>query len=97
VQTPDGPTAADIVAAAADTATDSSARSSFTAFDQTMSSEWRTALIGVVAYRLPIAKNTVFLLDGTVAISSSSSGASTLINSELDARPHSIRFQRASS
>ena len=44
VQTPDGPTAADIVAAAADTAIDSSARSSFTAFDQTMS-EWRTALV----------------------------------------------------
>jgi NTE family protein len=44
VQTPDGPTAAVIVAAAADTAIDSSARSSFTAFDQTMS-EWRTALV----------------------------------------------------
>jgi NTE family protein len=44
VQTPDGPTAADIVAAAADTAIDSSARSSFTAFDQTMS-EWRTILV----------------------------------------------------
>jgi len=44
VQTPDGPIAADIVAAAADTAIDSSARSSFTAFDQTMS-EWRTALV----------------------------------------------------
>jgi hypothetical protein len=57
----------------------------------------RPSCIGVVAYRLPIAKNTVFLLDGTVAISSSSSGASTLINSELDARPHSIRFQRADS
>lgn len=43
VQSPDGPTAPDIVAAAVDTAIDSSARSSFTAFDQTMS-EWRTAL-----------------------------------------------------
>src|ERR1700692_330202 len=53
--------------------------------------------IGVVAYRLPTAKNTGFLLDGTVVISSSSSGASTLISSEFDARPHSIRFQRASS
>ena len=43
-QSPDGPTAPDIVRAAADTAIDSSARSSFTAFDQTMS-EWRTSLV----------------------------------------------------
>ena len=44
VQSPEGPTAPDIVAAAVDTAIDSSARSSFTAFDQTMS-EWHTALV----------------------------------------------------
>ena len=42
-QSTDGPTAPEIVRAAADTAIDSSARSSFTAFDQTMS-EWRAAL-----------------------------------------------------
>src|SRR5580704_15780286 len=53
--------------------------------------------IGAVVYRRPTAKNTGFLPDGTVVISSSSSGASTLISSELAARPHSIRFQRASS
>src|SRR5271169_1062283 len=43
-QSPEGPTAPDIVRAAADTAVDSSARSSFTAFDQTMS-EWRASLV----------------------------------------------------
>ena len=43
-RSPDGPTAPDIVAAAADTAIDSSARSSFTAFDHTMS-EWHDALL----------------------------------------------------
>jgi NTE family protein len=43
-QSPDGPTAIEIVRAAADTAIDSSARSSFTAFDQTMT-EWRDALV----------------------------------------------------
>jgi NTE family protein len=43
-QSIDGPTAPEIVRAAADTAIDSSARSSFTAFDQTMS-EWRDTLV----------------------------------------------------
>lgn len=43
-QSADGPTAPEIVTAAADTAIDSSARSSFTAFDQTMS-EWRASLV----------------------------------------------------
>ena len=43
-QSADGPTAPEIVQAAADTAIDSSARSSFTAFDQIMA-EWRGALI----------------------------------------------------
>jgi NTE family protein len=43
-QSADGPTAPEIVQAAADTAIDSGARSSFTAFDQIMS-EWREALI----------------------------------------------------
>ena len=43
-QSADGPTAPEIVRAAADTAIDSSARSSFTAFDQTMS-DWRAALV----------------------------------------------------
>ena len=43
-QSLEGPTAPDIVRAAADTAIDSSARSSFTAFDQTMS-EWRVSLV----------------------------------------------------
>jgi hypothetical protein len=43
-QSTDGPTAPEIVRAAADTAIDSSARASFTAFDQTMS-EWRDALV----------------------------------------------------
>ena len=43
-QSVDGPTAPEIVQAAADTAIDSGARSSFTAFDQIMS-EWREALI----------------------------------------------------
>ena len=40
----EGPTALEIATAAADTATDSSARSSFTAFDQTLS-EWHDALV----------------------------------------------------
>lgn len=43
-QSADGPTGLEIVQAAADTAIDSSARSSFTAFDQTMA-EWRDTLI----------------------------------------------------
>jgi len=43
-QSPESPTAPDIVRAAADTAIDSSARSSFTALDQTMS-EWRASLV----------------------------------------------------
>jgi NTE family protein len=43
-QSLEGPTAIEIVRAAADTAIDSSARSSFTAFDQTMT-EWRDALV----------------------------------------------------
>ena len=43
-QSLEGPTALEIVRAAADTAVDSSARSSFTAFDQTMI-EWRDALV----------------------------------------------------
>jgi len=43
-QSVEGPTALEIVRAAADTAIDSSARSSFTAFDQTMN-EWREALV----------------------------------------------------
>ena len=43
-QSLEGPTALEIVRAAADTAIDLSARSSFTAFDQTMS-EWRDALL----------------------------------------------------
>ncbi len=43
-QSAEGPTAPEIVRAAADTAIDSSARASFTAFDQTMS-EWRDALV----------------------------------------------------
>jgi NTE family protein len=43
-QSTDGPTAPEIVTAAADTAVDSSALASFTAFDQTMS-EWRDALV----------------------------------------------------
>ncbi len=43
-QSADGPTAPEIVQAAADTAIDSGARSSFTAFDKIMS-EWREALI----------------------------------------------------
>jgi NTE family protein len=43
-QSLEGPTALEIVRAAADTAIDSSARSSFTAFDQTMI-EWRDALL----------------------------------------------------
>ncbi len=43
-QSADGPTAPEIVQAAADTAIDSSARSSFTAFDQIMA-EWHEALI----------------------------------------------------
>ncbi len=43
-QSPEGPTALDIVRAAADTAIDSSALASFTAFDQTMS-EWRASLV----------------------------------------------------
>ena len=43
-QSPEGPTALEIVRAAADTAIDLSARSSFTAFDQTMI-EWRDALV----------------------------------------------------
>jgi NTE family protein len=42
-QTAAGPTGPEIVMAAADTAIDSSVRSSFTAFDRTMS-EWRDAL-----------------------------------------------------
>jgi len=44
VQSVEGPTAPEIVRAAADTAIDSSARSSFTAFDSTMS-EWRDILV----------------------------------------------------
>ena len=43
-RTPDGPTGLEIVTAAADTAIDSSVRSSFTAFDRTMS-EWRDLLV----------------------------------------------------
>ena len=43
-QSVEGPTALEIVRAAADTAIDSSARSSFTAFDPTMN-EWREALV----------------------------------------------------
>lgn len=43
-QSAEGPTALEIVRAAADTAIDSSARASFTAFDQTMS-EWRDTLV----------------------------------------------------
>jgi NTE family protein len=43
-QSAEGPSAAEIVRAAADTAIDSSARASFTAFDQTMA-EWRDALV----------------------------------------------------
>ena len=43
-QSAEGPTAPEIVRAAADTAIDSSARASFTAFDQTMS-EWRDSLV----------------------------------------------------
>jgi NTE family protein len=43
-QSADGPTAPELVRAAADTAIDSSARSSFTAFDETMT-EWRSALV----------------------------------------------------
>ena len=43
-QSPESPTAPDIVRAAADTAINSSARSSFTALDQTMS-EWRASLV----------------------------------------------------
>jgi NTE family protein len=43
-QSAEGPTAPEIVRAAADTAIDSSARASFTAFDQTMS-EWRDTLV----------------------------------------------------
>jgi NTE family protein len=43
-RTADGPSGPEIVAAAADTAIDSSVRSSFTAFDHTMS-EWRDALV----------------------------------------------------
>ena len=43
-QSLEGPTALEIVRAAADTAIDLSARSSFTAFDQTMT-EWRDALV----------------------------------------------------
>ena len=43
-QSLEGPTALEIVRAAADTAIDSSARSSFTAFDRTMT-EWRDALV----------------------------------------------------
>jgi NTE family protein len=43
-QTVEGPSAPEIVRAAADTAIDSSARASFTAFDQTMS-EWRDTLV----------------------------------------------------
>ena len=43
-QRSEGPTAIELVNAAADTAIDSGARSSFTAFDQTMS-EWREALV----------------------------------------------------
>ena len=43
-QSAEGPTAPEIVRAAADTAIDSSARASFTAFDQTMS-EWRNSLV----------------------------------------------------
>ncbi len=43
-QSLEGPTALEIVRAAADTAIDSGARSSFTAFDQTMT-EWRNALV----------------------------------------------------
>jgi NTE family protein len=43
-QSLEGPTALEIVRAAADTAIDSSARSSFTAFDHTMT-EWRDALV----------------------------------------------------
>jgi hypothetical protein len=43
-QSLEGPTALEIVRAAADTAIDSSARSSFTAFDQTMI-KWRDVLV----------------------------------------------------
>jgi NTE family protein len=43
-QSPEGPTALDIVRATADTAIDSSALASFTAFDQTMS-EWLASLV----------------------------------------------------
>ena len=43
-QSPEGPTAPDIVRAAADIAINSSAHSSFTALDQTMS-EWRASLV----------------------------------------------------
>jgi len=43
-QTVDGPTGADLVSAAADTTIDSSVRSSFTAFERTMS-EWRDKLV----------------------------------------------------
>lgn len=43
-QSAEGPTAPEIVRAAADTAIDLSARASFTAFDQTMS-EWRDLLV----------------------------------------------------
>jgi NTE family protein len=44
VRTPEGPSGPEIVMAAADTAIDSSVRSSFTAFDRTMS-EWRDTLV----------------------------------------------------
>ncbi len=76
----DGPITPEIVRAAADTAIDSSARASLTAFDQTMS-EWREKLIGWRCESVRAAK-----LRGGASME--------LSRSEVFRRPHQLRTAR---